>query len=44
MTSDEVAILEPAIDVSAAFGADMETEETAALLPLSERPFDAATY
>ncbi|KAL7165765.1 hypothetical protein ACSBR2_036605 [Camellia fascicularis] len=44
MAIDKVPIPEPAIDVGAALGADIEAEEVAALLPLAERPFDAATY
>ncbi|KAL7190450.1 hypothetical protein ACSBR2_022681 [Camellia fascicularis] len=44
MASDDVAMLEPAVDVGAALATDMEAEEVAALLPLVERPFDAATY
>ncbi|KAL7201637.1 hypothetical protein ACSBR1_033357 [Camellia fascicularis] len=44
MSSDEIPIPDPAIGIGAALGADMETEEAAALFSLAERPFDAATY
>ncbi|GMP42016.1 hypothetical protein CsSME_00011900 [Camellia sinensis var. sinensis] len=44
MANDEVPIPEPAKDVGAILGTDMEVEEATALLPLTERPFDAATY
>ncbi|GMP89898.1 hypothetical protein CsSME_00041268 [Camellia sinensis var. sinensis] len=44
MASDEVPIPDPTISIGATFGVDMEAEEVAALLPLAERPFDAATY
>ncbi|GMP81534.1 hypothetical protein CsSME_00036210 [Camellia sinensis var. sinensis] len=44
MASDEVSIPEPAIGVGISLGADMEAEEATALLFLTERPFDVATY
>ncbi|KAL7214675.1 hypothetical protein ACSBR1_026959 [Camellia fascicularis] len=43
MASDEVRIPDPTIGISTSLGANMEVEE-AALLPLAEKPFNAATY
>ncbi|KAL7181429.1 hypothetical protein ACSBR1_040338 [Camellia fascicularis] len=44
MASDEVPIPDPTIGIGATLGADMEGDEAVALLSLTERPFDAATY
>ncbi|XP_028054444.1 preprotein translocase subunit SECY, chloroplastic-like [Camellia sinensis] len=44
MASDEVSILDLAIGIGAALGADMEVDDALALPLLVDRPFDAATY
>ncbi|KAL7254874.1 hypothetical protein ACSBR1_009095 [Camellia fascicularis] len=44
MASDEVPLLDPVIVIGVALGADVEAEDALALLPLADRPFDAATY
>ncbi|XP_028116140.1 uncharacterized protein LOC114313905 [Camellia sinensis] len=44
MANDEVPFSDPVIDICAVHGADMEAEDAPALLPLADKPFDAATY